>query len=336
MSITKQQLIPFHAETVSDDDSCGGRISFNAITSGAPQCVFPHVFRLKRQAGNEAYPDCRKVFYRNCNPSNEAGYAPGTFLFRPNPSEAWVYKVIGTQRNTRGQLTGSEDRYGSGLLAGDQGVGETVLLVNVKHADLLPCFAVGRPLRIASKLLADSTTGTEEEFIPTAVTASGLQLTITIPAPGLANDYLAGATVFSVYYPGTELKCTSDNYSESGGTLFDDATYPVEGDNLGTAEQTWTLTRISDTQFSCVGDTITGLATGNIGADYAPVNDATGTPYFTLRAAAWLASTLPSGYSLSFQTHPGVVPVFEFRTLAANCPSLAGDGVTLGLDIESL
>ena len=324
MPIPKQQLIAFHAETVSDDDSCGGRISFNAITSGAPQCTFPHVFRQKRLTGNVAYPDCRKIFYRNCNPSNEAGYAPGTFLFRPNPSEAWVYKVVGDQRNTRGELTGAEDRYGSGLLAGAQSVGDTVLLVNVKHADLLPCHAAGRPLRIASKLLADSETGTEEEFIPTAVAASGLQLTITIPEPGLANDYPAGATVFSVYYPGTELKCTSDNYSESGGTLFDDTTHPVEGDNLGTAEQTWTISRLSDTQFSCVGDTISGLATGNINSDYAPINQATGTPYFTLRAAAWLASTLPVGYSLSFQTHPGAIAVFEFRVLASELPLLGG------------
>lgn len=336
MTITPAQLIPFYSEVVSDDNTCGGRISFNAITSGAPGCTFPHVFKSKRQAGNTAYPDCRKIFYRNCNPSGEVAYAPGLFLFRPNPSSAWVYKVIGTQRNTRANLTGAEARYGSGLLATAVLVNATVLVVNVKHADLTSCFAVGRPIRISDKALASSTTGNEEEFTPSAVSVAGLQVTITIPAPGVANPYSAGATVFSVYYPGTECQCVVDNYSESGGNLYDETTFPVLGDNIGTAEQTWTIARISDTQFSCVGDTIGALATGTVGSNYAPLNPANNYPYFTLRTAGWLASTLPVGYSLSFQTHPPAIPVFEFRTIPPNCPSLAGDGITLGFDIESI
>jgi hypothetical protein len=335
MTITAAQLVPFHAQNVTDDDTCGGRISFNAITSGSPGCTHGHVFKAKRAAGNVAYPDCRKIFYRNCNPSGEVAYAPGLFLFRPNPSSAWVYKVVGTQRNTRADLTGSEARYGAGLLASAVLANATTLVVNVKHADLAACFAVGRPTRISNRALASSTTGTEEEVTPTAVSVAGLQVTLTIPAPGVANPYSAGATVFSVYYPGSELQCVVDNYSESGGNLFDEATFPVVGDNLGTAEETWTVTRLTDTTFSCVGDTIGALDNGSTGADYAPINPANNMPWFTLPAAGWLGA-LPSGYSLSFQTHPPAISVFEFRVIPPDCPSLAGDGITLGLDIESI
>jgi hypothetical protein len=292
--------------------------------------------------GNLADPDHRKIFFRNCNDADETGYAPLSYLFRPNPSQAWCYAVIGTQRSTRADLTGAEDRYGSGLLATDVAIGATVLVVNVKHADLVSCFAVGRPIRISNKLLPTSVSGTEEEFIPTVVSSSGTQVTITIPSPGVANaytaggatDYATGCVVFSVYYPPADLACTVDNWTESTGTVYNESTYPVVCDNLGTAEQTWTIIRLSDTQFSCVGDTIGSVGTGARGTDFAPVNPANNKPFFTLRAAGWTGN-LPSGYSLSFQTHPPVIPIHEIRCIPAGCTSLAGDSITLCLEIES-
>jgi hypothetical protein len=344
MAISATDLKAFYAADMSNGSSSGGRISFDQITSGALQCTFPHVFRSTRLAGNLANPDHRKIFWRNCNDADETGFAPLQYLFRPNPSQAWCYKVIGTQRSTRGDLTGSEARYGAGLLATSVASGATVLVVNVKHADLTSCFAVGRPIRITNKLLPTSTIGTEEEFVPTAVAVSGLQVTITLPSPGVANAYTAGAStdyttgcvVFSVYYPASgELECVVDNWSESTGTVYDEANYPVVGDNLGTAEQTWTIARLSDTQFSCTGDTVGALATGSTAADYAPLNPANSKPFFTLEAAGWL-TTIPVGYTLVFQTHPPAIPTHEFRCIPPACGSMAGDGITLCLEIETV
>lgn len=342
MPIATAELKAFYAQDMSNGPTSGGRVSFNPIVSGALQNVFPHVFRSTRIAGNLASPDHRKIFWRNCNDADETGVEPLTYLFRPNPSEAWCYKVIGTQRSTRADLTGAEDRYGAGLLATSVAIGATVLVVNVKHTDLAPCFAAGRPIRITSKLLPSSISGTEEEFIPTVVSASGTQITITIPAPGVANpytaggatDYATGCVVFSVYYPVAELKCTVDNWSETTGTVYDETNYPVLGDNIGTAEQTWTISRISDTQFSCVGDTVGAVVTGARGTDFAPVNPANNKPYFTLRSAGWLAD-LPTGYTMTFQTHPPVIPVHEFRCIPPACSSLAGDSITLCLEVET-
>lgn len=344
MTISASELKAFYATDMSNGSTSGGRITFNQITSGALQCVFPHAFRAVRATGNLADPDHRKIFFRNCNDADETGYAPLQYLFRPNASQAWCYKVIGTQRSTRDDLTGSEARYGAGLLAASVSVRATVLVVNVKHADLTSCFAVGRPIRIASKLLPSSTTGVEEEFVPTAVSVSGLQVTITIPSPGVANAYTAGAAtdystgcvVFSVYYLASgELECTVDNWVESTGTVYDEGNYPVIGDNLGTAEQTWTIARLSDTQFSCTGDTIGSLATGSTAADYAPLNPANSKPYFTLESAGWL-SAIPTGYTLVFQTHPPAIPTHEFRCIPPACGQMTGDSITLCLEVETV
>ena len=115
-------------------------------------------------------------------------------------------------------------------------------------------------------------TGNEEEFTPSAVSVVGTQVTLTIPSPGLANGYAAGATVFSVYYPAAgELECTVDNWSENTDT-YDESTYEVLGDNIGTDEQTWTIAKLTATTFSCTGDTLGLLATsGSTASDYAPV-----------------------------------------------------------------
>lgn len=344
MTIAAADLKAYYATDMSNGSTSGGRISFNPITSAALQNVFPHAFRSTRLAGNLADPDHRKIFFRNDNDADETGFAPLQYLFRPNPSQAWCYKVIGTQRSTRADLTGSEARYGAGLLATTVVAGATVVVVNVKHADLTSCFAVGRPVRITNKLLPSSTSGTEEEHIPSAVSVTGLQVTLTIPSPGLANgytagaatDYLTGTTVFSVYYPAAaELKCTVDNWSESTGTVYDEAANPVVCDNIGTAEQTWTITRLSDTQFDCSGDTVGSVGTGSTTTDFAPVNPANSKPWFTLAAAGWLTA-IPVGYTLVFQTHPPAIPTHEFRCIPPACASMAGDGITLCLEIETV
>jgi hypothetical protein len=343
MTILASELKTFYAQDMSDSPASGGRIGFNAIASGALQNVFPHAFRSVRQAGNLDNPDHRKIFWRNCAATGETGFAPGQYLFRPGPSGAWCYQVIGTQRSTRADLTGSEPRYGAGLLAATVAAGATVLVVTVKHADLTACFAVGRPVRIADKLLPSSAQGHEEELVPSAVAIAGTQVTLTLPAPGLANaytagaatDYLAGPVVFSVHYPPADLRCTVSDWSETTATVYDEDNHPVTGDNLGTAEQTWILTRLSDTQFAVSGDTVGNVGTGSTSADFAPLNPANNKPYFTLAAAGWL-SILPSGYTLGFQTHPPAIPVHQFRCIPPGCASMAGDGITSVLEVETV
>lgn len=340
MTILASELKPYYAADMSNLSTSGGRprpaAAANLISSGALQNVFPHVFRAQRLAGCLNDPQHRKIFWRNCNDADETLFAPSTYLFRPNPSDAWVWKVIGTMRSTKADLTGSEAKYGPGLLNTTVIATATSVIVDVKHAHMTGCFAVGRPTRISDKEAAGSTTGNEEEFTPSAVSVVGTQVTLTVPAPGLSNGYAAGATVFSVYYPAAgELECTVDNWSENTNT-YDETTYAVLGDNIGTDEQTWTITKLTATTFSCTGDTLGLLSTtGSTASDYAPVNPANSKPYFTLKAAGWLGA-LPDGYTLTFQTHPPCLPVHEFREWPAAVASFAGDGITSVLEGETV
>ncbi|MGD9947518.1 MAG: hypothetical protein AB7U29_03450 [Desulfobulbus sp.] len=338
MTILASELKPYYAVDMSDLSTSGGRprpasVDY-LITSGALQNVFPHIFRAKRVAGCLDDPQHRKIIWRNCNAAGETLFAPGTYLFRPNPSDAWVWKVIGTMRSTKADLTGSEAMYGPGLLNAAVIATATVLVVNVKHTRMTGCFAVGRPTRIADKATVTAS-GNEEEFIPSDVAIVGTQLTITIPAPGLANGYAAGATVFSVYYPSAgELECSVDNWSETTDT-YNEAAAPVIGDNIGSDEQTWTFQKLTATTFSCTGDTLGTLTTiGSTATDYAPVNPENSKPYFTLYAAGWLGE-LPDGYTLVFQTHPPCLPVHEFREWPPLVNSFAGDGITSVLEGET-
>ena len=336
MAILTSELRYYESEAMSDASTSGGRITFTQIASAALQNVFPHVFRAERATGNLANPNHRKIFARNINDADESGYNPCTYLFRPNPSAAWVYKVIGTQRSRRSDLTGSETKYGPGLLASGISAGATTIVVTVKHADMTACFGASRVTRISSKATATSTTGTEDEFTPSAISVSGLNVTLTVPAGQIANAYSAGATVFTPYYPAaTELACTVSNWVETGAGTYDETTYPVVGDNIGCAEQTWTLTFTSATAYTVSGDTVGSVGSGTVSADFIPQNSAVSKPYFTLRAAGF-GGTWAAGNTIVFQTHPPAIPIHEFRCIPAACPSLAGDGITLCLEVETV
>lgn len=334
MTILSSELKAFYSAVIGDGASNGGRISFNAITSGALQNVFPHVFRSERLAGSIKH---RKVFFRNCNDADETLFAPSIRLHAPTPGGDCVYFRVGTQRNAQGELTGSERKYGVGTLKTSVSPGGQSLVVTVEHADLVSIFQNGDKIRVTNKPTPDSTSGTEEELTITGVpTIVGLDVTLnTIEA--LANTYTAGITyVASIYSPGQDLLCKVDNWVEtsSAGT-YDEGVYPVLGDNIGTAEQTWTLTFNDATTFTVVGDTLGPVGSGARGADFVPVNQANGKPYFTLRTAGW-GGIWAAGNTIVFQTHPPAIPIWETRIVPAATASMAGNGITSVMEGETV
>ena len=331
MSILSTELRAYYPETVSDAAANGGRISFNRITSGALQNVFPHVFRAERLAGSTKH---RKVFFRVDNDADLTLYGPGIRFHGPTPGDDYVYFHIGSQRDTQADITGSERKYGSSTLKTTVTAGATTVVVTVEDASLSGIFADGDSIRISDKLTPTSVSGNEEEVIISgAPGVSGDEVTITL-ATALTNGYDAGAYVSSIYLPGADLAATVDNWVESSNA-YDEAGYPVLPDWIGAAEQTWTITRVSDTQFSCVGDTVGALPTGSTGTDYAPINPANDKPFFTLEAAGWLG-VLPSGYELVFQSHPPAIATWETRVVPAAAASMAGNGITAVLEGETV
>lgn len=323
MTILPSELKAFYPATISDGAGNGGRISFNAITSAALQNVFPHVFKSERLVGSIKH---RKIFYRAANDADETLFAPSLRLHAPTAGGDYVYFRVGSQRNTQGDLTGSERKYGVGTLKTTVTAGGSTLVVTVEAAALTGIFHAGDTIRITDKATPSGTGNEEELTISGTPTVSGLDVTITT-ATALANGYAAALTYVASVYPGGDLVATVDNWVETGAGTYDETTSPVLLDHIGTAEQTWTLTFTDATNFTVIGDTIGSVGSGTIGSDFAPVNSAVSKPYFTLRSTGW-GGTWAAGNTIVFQTHPNAIPIWETRVVPPSCPSMAGNGIT--------
>lgn len=332
MSILSSELRGYYPLTISDAASNGGRISFNRITSGALQNVFPHIFRAERLAGSTKH---RKIFLRVDNDADLTLYGASVRFHGPTPGDDYVYFHVGTQRDTQTNITGSERKYGSSLLKTTVTAGATTLVLTVEHTSLTGIFQNGDSIRISDKLTPTSVSGNEEEVvIDGAPGVSGDEVTVTL-ATALINGYDAGAYVSSVYLPSVDVAGTVDNWVESGSGTYDESGYPVLPDNIGTMEQTWTLTFSDATNFSVVGDTLGSVGAGNTSTNYIPNNPSVSKPYFTLEAAGW-GGTWTAGNTIVFQTHPPAVAVWETRVVPVSASSMAGNGVTVVFEGETV
>jgi len=338
MTILSSELKAYQPQTISDASANGGRISTNAITSGALQNVFPHVFRAERISGSTKR---RKLFFRCTNDNDETLYAPSIHLHAPTVGDDRVFFHVGTQRDTQADITGSERKYGSGVLKTTVTAGGSTLVVYVEDASLTGIFADGDTIRITDMATPTSSTGNEEELtISGAPTVSGNEVTITV-AETLTNGYTGGTlaapvTYVSSAYRPSDLACSVDNWAEtsSSGT-YDETTYPVIGDNIGTMEETWTLTFTDATNFTVVGDTIGSVGSGTTGSDFSPNNSAVSKPYFTLEAAGW-GGTWAANDTVVFQTHPPAIAIWETRVVPAAAASMAGNGITAVIEGETV
>ena len=333
MTILESELKAYYPATISDATGNGGRITANVITPSALQNVFPHVFKAERLAGSTKH---RKLFFRAANDADETLFAPSIHFHRPTIGGDWCYFRVGSQRNTQGDLTGSERKYGAGTLKTTVTAGGSTLVVTVEDASLTGIFADGDKIRVTDKLTPGAALGNEEELtISGAPSVSGVDVTITTTET-LANGYTGGsAWVSSIYYPATDLACVVDNWAEtSAAGTYDETTYPVITDNIGTVEQTWTLTFTDATNYTVVGDTLGSVGSGTTAADFAPSNPAVSKPYFTLEAAGW-GGTWAAAQTIVWQTHPNAIPIWETRVVPAGAGSQAGNGITAVFEGET-
>ena len=84
----------------------------------------------------------------------------------------------------------------------------------------------------------------------------------------------------------------------------------------GAIKERWAIRFGNTSTFEVIGETVGLIATGNIGADLAPTNAATGAPYFTIRKEGWGSGWL-AGNTLRFNTDGGQAPFWVARTIVA-------------------
>lgn len=165
------------------------------------------------------------------------------------------------------------------------------------------------------------------------------QLTFTRP---LTHDYPGGSFVSSALVIG-------DMYARVS-TIFDQATWdgswrddlvgspatgtyndvlaPIAVTNRGAVTERWAIRFTSSTSFEVIGEHVGVIATGNTASDCAPLNPATGAPYFSIPALGW-GSGWAVGNVLRFNTVGALFPVQVVRTVQQGPESVPDDHFTL-------
>ncbi len=109
---------------------------------------------------------------------------------------------------------------------------------------------------------------------------------------------------------------------------FNQSAYPVATTNRGAITERWALIFTGSTAFRVIGESVGEIATGNTAADCAPINPATGSPYFTLPSlgfgAGWSA-----GNVLRFNTDACGAPFWVVRTVLQGPASVLSDKFTV-------
>jgi len=344
MTILASELLMKKSKVVTDTDSNGGLMDNTAgVTSGVVNNVWPSVFKAERLAGSTKY---RKTFLKVANDSDETLYNPQVWLDVVTPGDDWVVFFEGTQTDTQNDITGSEDCYGCGSLNTNVSAGAGSIIVDVEDATLATgaadeIFRDEDTIRITNMDTPSSGTGTEEiHVINGAPSVSGTEVTITLTGT-LANDYNTddntyGTRIMSVYEPsdvvssvGSAVATTADDGD------YDDTTYPILADNIGTINQTITITFTGATTFTAVSN-VSGvsLSGGSTGVDYAPSNPDVTKPYFTLDKDGW-TGTWANGDTLVFSTVPAAIPIWQKRVVPAAASSLTGNKTSVVFSGES-
>lgn len=105
---------------------------------------------------------------------------------------------------------------------------------------------------------------------------------------------------------------------------YNDILAPLVVTNAGASTERWAVRFTNTTAFDVIGEHVGVIASGNTATDCAPVNPATGSPYFTLKATGWGAGWT-AGNVLRFNTVGALFPVWMVRTIQQGPETVIND-----------
>lgn len=143
----------------------------------------------------------------------------------------------------------------------------------------------------------------------------------------IAGDLQSRVSVLFDQATWSNVWSNAESGSSATGT-YNDALNPIELTNTGTLTERWALQFTNSTAYNVIGENVGVIATGNTSTDLAPVNPATGQPYFTLRAAGW-GLGWATGNVLRFNTVGSLYPVWIARTILQGPETVPDDNFTL-------
>lgn len=155
------------------------------------------------------------------------------------------------------------------------------------------------------------------------------QLTHDYPVPG---SYISSALVSAdlrsrvshvfdqATWNGTLWQDTVDGLEATG--TYNHALYPITVTNAGAVTERWAIRFTSTTAFQIIGEHVGVIGTGTINGLTAPLNPATGSPYFTIPEEGW-GSGWATGNILRINTVGAMYPFWMVRTVQQGAE---GDG----------
>lgn len=109
---------------------------------------------------------------------------------------------------------------------------------------------------------------------------------------------------------------------------YNSLNYPPEVANMGSISGKWAIVFTSTTGFQVVEQKLGVIATGSTAYDLSPINPATSTPYFTIRAEGW-GTGWASGNAIRFNTDACLGPAWLVRTVLAGKGTMNDDNFKL-------
>ncbi|SDS29327.1 hypothetical protein SAMN05216198_1627 [Halopseudomonas litoralis] len=126
---------------------------------------------------------------------------------------------------------------------------------------------------------------------------------------------------------------SSPNWTDApiGGSTtaqYNQLNYPPIITNIGAIAGKWALVFTSATSFNVVEEKLGVITTGNTTSDCAPINPATGSPYFTIRREGW-GSGWAAGNAVRFNTDACLGPMWVVRTVLSGQGTVDDDRLRL-------
>lgn len=179
----------------------------------------------------------------------------------------------------------------------------------------------------------DNGTGTEE-WLQVADVATPYSYTGTICTVQLAsavqNNYATANTFAGGALAGNDLIASASNYakSSSAGT-YNEAVLPVSGNNIGSINDSITVTFTGTGLYSVAGNIAGALGSGSVSSAFSPINPITSTPYFTI-PSGFFTGTWINGDSCTFDITPSAMPFWIKEVVPANTAAATDNLFLLG------
>jgi len=311
--VAKEDLKLYAAEVNSDNSDNGGIMSTNLRLTSIKNNILPDIYENERLMGVVKY---RKVFWKIENIANKSLYFARMVISRATNSDDYVSMSLGTQIDTQSEMKLNTHlrTYSSAKLSLPANIGSTTIKAELESTDLSNTFQNGDAIWIGNDV-------TEEIHENVNIMIEGTSVTISLAAGDqIINTNYSKNNSYTCAVMSCGEVCTSVSSTTSTAISgnYNDSSYPILLDNIGTMEQDWTITMVNTNQFTCSGNTVGNVGTGTIDANFTPINPDFERPYFTLSSDGW-TGTWTSGNTLRFTSHPAAIPIWIKNVVPSGC-----------------